>query len=104
MFGRKKKVEIPKFNPDLPCSGTQRGDQKVLSQGEAFFSYAEPSGPWVEGRGRELKPTPVFIGWIRDWNLQDKLKEYESMKEGVFTDAHKFTEFEKGLKSEGIIE
>jgi hypothetical protein len=96
--------KIPKFDYDKPVATVHMGNEKYLAQGNDLFSYGEPKGKWVEGKGREYPETPVFIMTKKDWDLQQKKKEHARLKIETFAKSTALSAMEKELKAEGVIE
>ena len=104
----KKKGITPQFDYDAQTAMAHMGDRKFLIQGKGpdakLFSYSEAKGSYTEGRGRELIPPPKFMMYKKEFDLQEKKKQYDLLKIETFAKSTQFATLEKELKAEGVIE
>jgi hypothetical protein len=106
--GRPRKgKERPKSRPFDPKEphGECSPPNKFLSQGGAYYTYAEAKGPYDEKVGKRLLlPKPKFIAWIDDFHRQEKLEAYHKLKVQTATFQAELGNLESQLKREGVLE
>lgn len=101
--GRPKKE--PEFSQAEPWAYVMTEKTKFISQGDAYFSYAEAVGVFdAELMQRKLEPPPRFICFQADYVLQEKMDKYKEARVRATKEMTELETLEFDLRKEGLLE